>query len=53
MQLKQLSILETLDQYMNGFSSIHSFDEFIRRYWVLVPEVVSMAKRPQETCRVS
>ena len=51
-QLKQLSILETLDQYMNGFPIIYTFSEFIRLYWPLVPEVAGFTRRPQETCRV-
>ena len=52
-QLKCLSVLETLDQYMNGFSTVCSLEEFVQQFWMLAPGLSSSARRPQEMCRVS
>lgn len=52
-QLKYLSVLETLDQYMNGYCSVYSLEDFIQQFWMLAPELSSPARRPQDTCRVS
>lgn len=52
-QLKCLSVLETLDQYMNGFSTVYSLEEFVRQFWMLAQGLPSSTRRPQEMCRVS